>query len=70
MQIDYLANWPGLIPELAALLYQKWADLYQAAGIDQAQLLLTGANTCSTATAAHFWQPVAVTTLTGLYCLC
>lgn len=38
MQIDYLANWPGLIPELAALLYQEWADLYQAAGIDQAQL--------------------------------
>ncbi len=38
MQIDYLANWPGLIPELAALLHQEWADLYQAAGIDQAQL--------------------------------
>lgn len=38
MQIDYLANWPGLIAELAALLYQEWADLYQAAGIDQAQL--------------------------------
>lgn len=38
MQIDYLANWPGLIPELAALLYQEWADLYQAAGIDEAQL--------------------------------
>lgn len=38
MQIDYLANWTGLIPELAALLYQEWADLYQAAGIDQAQL--------------------------------
>ena len=38
MQIDYLANWPGLIPELAAMLYQEWADLYQAAGIDQAQL--------------------------------
>lgn len=38
MQIDYLANWPGLIPELAALLFQEWADLYQAAGIDQAQL--------------------------------
>lgn len=38
MQIDYLANWPRLIPELAALLYQEWADLYLAAGIDQAQL--------------------------------
>lgn len=38
MQIDYLGNWPGLIPELAALLYQEWADLYLAAGIDQAQL--------------------------------
>lgn len=38
MQIDYLANWLRLIPELAALLYQEWADLYQAAGIDQAQL--------------------------------
>jgi N-acetylglutamate synthase-like GNAT family acetyltransferase len=38
MQIDYLANWPGLIPELAALLHREWADLYQAAGIDQAQL--------------------------------
>lgn len=38
MQIDYLANWPGLIPELAALLYQEWLDLYQAAGIDEAQL--------------------------------
>ncbi len=38
MQIDYLANWPGLIPELAALLHQEWADLYQAAGIDEAQL--------------------------------
>lgn len=38
MQIDYLANWPGLIPELAALLHREWADLYLAAGIDQAQL--------------------------------
>ncbi len=38
MQIDCLANWPGFIPELAALLHQEWADLYQAAGIDQAQL--------------------------------
>ncbi len=38
MQIDYLANWPGLIPELAALLHREWADLYQAAGIDQTQL--------------------------------
>lgn len=38
MQIDYLAHWPGLIPELAALLHQEWADLYQAAGIDEAQL--------------------------------
>lgn len=38
MQIDYLAHWPALIPELAGLLYQEWADLYQAAGIDQAQL--------------------------------
>lgn len=38
MQIDYLAHWPGLIPELVALLHQEWADLYQAAGIDETQL--------------------------------
>lgn len=38
MQIEYLGNRPEFIPELAGLLFQEWADLYQAAGIDEQQL--------------------------------
>lgn len=38
MQIDYLGNWPEYIPELAGLLHNEWADLYQAAGINKEEL--------------------------------
>jgi hypothetical protein len=56
VQIDCLANWPGLIPELAALLHQEWADLYQAAGIDQAQLqqVLTERTAVDTLPITHY----------------
>lgn len=38
MHIDFVGNWPDLIPELAGLLYKEWADLYLAAGISEEQL--------------------------------
>lgn len=38
MQIDYLAAYPGLIPELTELLFAEWQDLYLAAGLSQADL--------------------------------
>lgn len=36
--IDYLANHSKLIPELSTLLYNEWADLYQAAGLTKQDL--------------------------------
>lgn len=38
MQIDYLASYPELIPELTELLFAEWQDLYLAAGLSQADL--------------------------------
>lgn len=38
IRIDYLANHSALIPELSTLLYNEWADLYQAAGLTQQDL--------------------------------
>jgi len=38
IRIDYLANHRALIPELSTLLYQEWADLYQAAGLTKQDL--------------------------------
>ena len=38
MHIDYLAAYPGLIPELTELLFAEWQDLYLAAGLSQADL--------------------------------
>jgi GNAT superfamily N-acetyltransferase len=39
MQIDYLASYPQVIPELAELLFAEWPDLYQAAGLTKADLI-------------------------------
>lgn len=38
IRIDYLANHSARIPELSTLLYNEWADLYQAAGLTQQDL--------------------------------
>jgi len=38
MQIDYLASYPALIPELTELLFAEWQDLYLAAGLSQTDL--------------------------------
>jgi GNAT superfamily N-acetyltransferase len=36
--IDYLANHPSFIPEIADLSYRQWTALFQAAGISQTRL--------------------------------
>lgn len=38
IRIDYLANHSKVIPELSTLLYNEWADLYQAAGLTKQDL--------------------------------
>ena len=38
VQLVSLGQWPKVLPELAALLYQQWQSLYQQAGITELQL--------------------------------
>ncbi|MFN6971928.1 MAG: GNAT family N-acetyltransferase [Rheinheimera sp.] len=48
IRIDYLANHSKLIPELSTLLYNEWADLYQAAGLTQQDLTAALELRCTT----------------------
>lgn len=48
IRIDYLANHSALIPELSTLLYNEWADLYQAAGLTKQDLTTALTQRCVT----------------------
>lgn len=48
IRIDYLANHSALIPELSTLLYNEWADLYQAAGLTKQDLTTALELRCAT----------------------
>jgi len=48
IRIDYLANHSALILELSTLLYNEWADLYQAAGLTKQDLTTALELRCAT----------------------
>jgi len=48
VSIDYLANHSTVIPELSTLLYNEWADLYQAAGLTRQDLITALELRCAT----------------------
>ena len=48
IRIDYLANHSAVIPELSTLLYNEWADLYQAAGLTKQDLITALELRCAT----------------------
>jgi GNAT superfamily N-acetyltransferase len=48
VSIDYLANHSTVIPELSTLLYNEWADLYQAAGLTKQDLITALELRCAT----------------------
>jgi GNAT superfamily N-acetyltransferase len=48
VRIDYLANHSRVIPELSTLLFNEWADLYQAAGLTKQDLTTALEQRCAT----------------------